>query len=614
MTIRLIRIPLLIIQIAQIAHHSPSLPPFPSQNQGERNFHIFYQMCLAAPENERNDFQIMSADNYNYLYGMSGCISVDTIDDYQEYVDMRNAMNIIGISDQDQYNVFKLLSAILWLGNVDFYEQNDQAQVADMQTLDYVGYLLDVDSAFLAKAITIRIVESKRGGRVGTTYEVPLNYVQATAARDALAKQIYSNIFDWLVEKIDGALSATKGNATKSIGVLDIYGFEIFQMNGFEQLCINYVNEKLQQIFIELTLKQEQEEYVKEQIQWTPIKFFNNKIVCDLIESRSPPGIFSILDDTCKTAHADNEAADRSFMQRLGSVSSNQHIDLRGNGFCVRHYAGDVVYECIGMTDKNKDKIPNDLLDTVMLTSNPFLKGLFKGMEKGKTPTAGQKIKKGAQQLVDSLMRCQPHYIRCIKPNETKQPLDYDDKRFLHQIKYLGLLENIRVRRAGFAARQTFEKFLYRFYLLSRRTCYAGEYIWQGSMVQGVQCILEDNSIGNEQYQIGTSKVFIKDPETIWALEHLRDEYFPNMARKIQRCWRWYLRRKHEMATRIQRAWREFTNVKIYHDLKNYNQSLFVNNKQRRRMSMISYRRLFGDYLDVQNNALSKKGEGRGRV
>jgi myosin-1 len=169
------------------------------------------------------------------------------------------------------------------------------------------------------------------------------------------------------------------------------------QDNSFEQLCINYVNEKLQQIFIELTLKTEQEEYVREQIKWTPIKYFNNKIVCDLIEERRPPGIFAALNDACATAHADPSAADNSFIQRTSALASNPHFESRGSQFLVRHYAGDVMYNVAGMTDKNKDSLVKDLLDLVAESGNRFLQTLFPDRpdpnSKKRPPTGGDRIK-----------------------------------------------------------------------------------------------------------------------------------------------------------------------------------------------------------------------------
>lgn len=182
-----------------------------------------------------------------------------------------------------------------------------------------------------------------------------------------------------------------------TVSLKDIFGFEIFDDNSFEQLCINYVNEKLQQIFIELTLKTEQEEYVREQIKWTPIKYFNNKIVCDLIEEKRPPGIFAALNDACATAHADPTAADNSFIQRTSMLSSNAHFEARGAQFLVKHYAGDVMYNVAGMTDKNKDSLIKDLLDLVASSRNQFLQTLFPDRpdpnSKKRPPTAGDRIK-----------------------------------------------------------------------------------------------------------------------------------------------------------------------------------------------------------------------------
>ncbi|GME80868.1 unnamed protein product [Ambrosiozyma monospora] len=249
-------------------------------------------------------------------------------------------------------------------------------------------------------------METSHGMRRGSVYHVPLNTNQATAVKDALAKGIYNNLFDWIVERVNKSFQSMQGEVYKSIGILDIYGFEIFEHNSFEQLCINYVNEKLQQIFIQLTLKSEQDEYVKEQIQWTPIKYFNNKIVCDLIEAKRPPGIFAALSDACATAHADPTAADQSFSQRLNMVSSNPHFELRQSKFIVKHYAGDVTYEVNGMTDKNKDQMLKDLLEMIGTTENQFLHTIFPQNvdtnSKRRPPTAGDRIKTSANLLVET--------------------------------------------------------------------------------------------------------------------------------------------------------------------------------------------------------------------
>jgi myosin-1 len=333
--------------------------------------------------------------------------------------------------------------------------------VCDLNNWDlvanFIAYLMEVDAESLSKAFTSRVMETQRGGRRGSVYEVPLNIVQATAVRDALAKSMYERLFEWIVQRVNVSLEARSAHQF-TIGVLDIYGFEIFEENSFEQMCINYVNEKLQQIFIELTLKAEQEEYVREQIQWTPIKFFNNKVVCDLIEEKRPPGVFAALNDACATAHADSAAADNSFVQRLGFLSSNQHFESRGSKFLIRHYAGDVLYNIEGMTDKNKDALLKDLLNLATGSNNQFIsQTLFPERidpnSKKRPPTAGDKIKVSCNTLVTKLMQCHPSYIRTIKSNDNRSPSEFDEKRVLHQVQYLGLCENIRVRRAGFAYR-----------------------------------------------------------------------------------------------------------------------------------------------------------------
>ncbi|KAL7753446.1 class II myosin [Sorochytrium milnesiophthora] len=579
-----------------------------SQIQNERNFHIFYQFCQGASEEYRNAYGIGTPDNY-VLTCQSGCMTVDGIDDLSEYKDVLHAMNVIGITAQEQSDIHRLLAAILWAGNITFtasQENSEDAVIQERDALDTVAYLLGVPAEALEKSIISKVVETYRGGRRSTRYEVPLNVVQAHAVRDALAKVLYERMFDWIVQRVNAAMRSRQPPAL-TIGVLDIYGFEIFDHNSFEQLCINYVNEKLQQIFIELTLKTEQEEYVSEGIQWTPIEYFNNKIVCDLIEERRPPGVLSIMNDACATAHADTEAADRSLGQRLSSIASHPHFHNRGTAFTICHYAGDVSYEINGMTEKNKDAMNKDLLELIKLSENGYLQSLFPEdvdrENKKRPPTAGDKIKNSAGDLVSTLMGCQPSYIRCIKPNANKSPKEYDEKMSLHQVKYLGLLENVRVRRAGFASRQSYERFLGRFYMLSSKTCYAGECTWTGDPKKGAQTILQDTGIGKEEWQLGKTKAFIKRPETLFELEAMRDQYWHRMATRIQRAWRRHLIYRNKCATAIQTAWRNYKGLNVYVQMRDYGHQVLAGRKERRRFSLISMRRFMGDYLDVAGSA-----------
>ena len=527
------------------------------------------------------------------------------MDDSADFKDTLNAMKIIGLSQNEQDEIFRMLATILWLGNVSFGEDNSgNAAIVDQSVVDFFAYLLEVDSAHVNKALTSRIVETSRGGRRGSVYDVPLNPTQAVAVRDALSKAIYFNLFDWIVERVNVSLKA-RGSIGNSVGILDIYGFEIFERNSFEQLCINYVNEKLQQIFIQLTLKTEQEEYAREQIKWTPINYFDNKIVCELIEERRPPGVFAALNDACATAHADPGAADQTFVQRLNALSSNPHFQPRQGQFIIKHYAGDVGYAVEGMTDKNKDQLLKDILNLMGASSNNFVHTLFPHQvnqdDKRRPPTAGDKIKASANDLVSTLMKASPSYIRTIKPNDNKSPTEFNVSNVMHQIKYLGLQENVRIRRAGFAYRQTFDKFVERFYLLSPKTSYAGSYTWTGDHLSATKQILKDTSIPIEEYQMGVTKAFIKTPETLFALEHMRDRYWHNMATRIQRAWRNYLRYRSECAIRIQRFWRKLHGGEEFIQLRDEGHRVLQARKERRRYSLLGSRRFLGDYLGIMN-------------
>ncbi|KAI5997960.1 myosin class I heavy chain [Pisolithus albus] len=600
---------------AQITNYLLEKGRVVGQVENERNFHIFYQFTKAASDEQREQFGLQGPELYAYT-SISKCLEVQNINDTEDFVATLNAMRIIGLTANEQSEIFRMLAIILWLGNIQFEEMDDgNARIADTDVTDFIAYLMDTDSAMLQKVLTTRVMETQRGGRRGSIYDVPLNPAQATAGRDALSKAIYNNLFEWIVSRINVSMKP-RSTVSHVIGILDIFGFEIFEDNSFEQLCINYVNEKLQQIFIELTLKTEQEEYVREQIQWSPIKYFNNKVVCDLIEERKPPGIFAALNDACATAHADPAAADNSFVQRTAILSSNPHFEARGAQFLVRHYAGDVTYNIAGMTDKNKDALIKDIFDLIGSSGNQFIQSIFPDRpdpsSKKRPPTAGDRIKPN------------PHTSERLKPNQNRSPTEYDSKAILHQIKYLGLQENIRVRRAGFAYRNTFEKMVERFYLLSPSTSYAGEYTWTGDAKSGCVQILKDTGIPKDEWQMGVTKAFIKNPETVrlspsshdhnnrtqlFALETMRDRYWHNMASRIQRAWRNYWRYKNECAKRIQRFWKNNKEGLEYAKIRDYGHQILAGRKERRRFSLLGYRRFMACGIGAEEVNFSSKAQ-----
>ncbi|EDL26193.1 myosin IE [Mus musculus] len=492
------------------------------RNPGERSFHIFYQLIEGASPEQKQSLGITSMDYYYYL-SLSGSYKVDDIDDKRDFQETLHAMNVIGIFSEEQTLVLQIVAGILHLGNISFKEVGNYAAVESEEFLAFPAYLLGINQDRLKEKLTSRQMDSKWGGK-SESIHVTLNVEQACYTRDALAKALHARVFDFLVDSINKAME--KDHEEYNIGVLDIYGFEIFQKNGFEQFCINFVNEKLQQIFIELTLKAEQEEYVQEGIRWTPIEYFNNKIVCDLIESKvNPPGIMSILDDVCATMHAVGEGADQTLLQKLQmQIGSHEHFNSWNQGFIIHHYAG----------------------------------------------------KKQANDLVSTLMKCTPHYIRCIKPNETKKPKDWEESRVKHQVEYLGLKENIRVRRAGYAYRRVFQKFLQRYAILTKATWP----VWRGDEKQGVLHLLQSVNMDSDQFQLGRSKVFIKAPESLFLLEEMRERKYDGYARVIQKTWRKFVARKKYVQMREEAS------------------DLLLNKKERRRNSI--NRNFIGDYIGME--------------
>jgi len=519
------------------------------QQEGERNFHFLYNLLAGASNQDAHRLTLYTADNFFYT-NQGNSISVDGMDDGADYREVRNAMNVIGMTADEQDCIQEIVAGILHLGNVSFRDTGGKAVVADTNAVALAGSLLSVETFTLTNAMTNRVIQTGGSGQSGrsSTYNVPQNAEQAIGAKDALAREIYSRMFDWIVAKVNEALQRYQLPFQNVIGILDIYGFEIFGRNGFEQFCINYVNEKLQQYFIELTLKAEQEEYVREGIKWTPIDYFNNQIVCELIEGKI--GMFAILDDICYTIHAQSgTGTDLRYLEKLsGNFSSHPHYRAFNGAFQIKHYAGDVTYEVDGFSDKNKDTLFSDLVETVQCSGNPFLVALFpenvKTPQKKRPTTAGFKIKNSCGSLMQALSACSPHYVRCIKPNDNKRSNDWDDPRVRHQAQYLGLLENVRVRRAGFAYRAPFDRFLQRYKKLSKNTWGIwGE--WTGTAVKGCEQICRDLQLDPGQWQMGKTKIFIRHPETLFFLEEQIERKDYECAVKIQNAWkRWKLAKK----------------------------------------------------------------------
>nr|ACS87808.1 putative myosin IB heavy chain [Angomonas deanei] len=490
------------------------------------------------------------------------------IDDGRGWRETLLAMEAMGMTHDDQRAVVRLLCLVLHFGELQFIAPQEGGELAAGQqpctlanpdTLAFIAAQLGVDGAALLKALTWRKLQMGASEIVFS----PLDAQQCRNARDAIAKALYEGVFEFIVSSVNIAF----GDAPHALmlGVLDIYGFEIFAKNGFEQFCINYVNEKLQQIFIELTLRVEQEEYVRENIPWEAIKYFDNQIVCDLIESNKPPGLFALVDDVCVTMAKEEEAvADRKLLDKLDMTYRGHPNFLRSErGFIIKHYAGDVEYSTDGFVGRNKDRLGADVVEVLATCKNGFIleiltEVLADGIAASPTgaaagastrraaTTAGFKIRQQAADLVRTLKQCTPHYVRTIKSNDMKRGDFFDDARVLHQVKYLGLLENVRVRRAGYSYRQYFDKFLKRFKYTCPNT-YPRPF--RGTDKAACETILsylqnEQGVVPAKSYAIGTSKVFIRQPEHVLALEQSREAAFHALSVTIQRAWRRYTQRK----------------------------------------------------------------------
>jgi len=498
------------------------------QAQGERNFHIFYQLLRCSDSSILGRLKL-SGKPGDYLYTkQSGCDTVATIDDKEDFNQILTSMKTIGFEEQSISGIFNVIAGILHLGNIEFDGKDETSSVTSEQALQDAADAFQVSPDILRKSLTFRTVKDMN--KAGADVSTPLKVDQATYSRDALAKAVYDRLFSWIVKKINENIFSKNAGRRAVIGVLDIYGFEILAKNSFEQFCINYCNEKLQQIFIELTLKQEQEEYQREGIKWTPIDYFNNAIICQLIEEKH--GVIGKLDEECLRP---GDVTPLTLMDKLNtSFGAHPHFESRGTNknervltdyeFRLKHYAGDVVYNVDAFIDKNKDLLFRDLVYCMNSSSNTVVKQLFPespdAIDLKRPDSAGTQFKNSMESLMKNLLAKNPHYVRCIKPNENKQPNLFSRELSVHQVRYLGLLENVRVKRAGFCYRQKYEKFLERYKMLSNDT-------WPnytGNAKDGCTKIMESLEVSKEEFQLGKTKIFVRNPLTLFLLEDERNK------------------------------------------------------------------------------------------
>ncbi|XP_061734089.1 unconventional myosin-Va isoform X2 [Nerophis ophidion] len=537
------------------------------QADEERNYHIFYQLCASSHLPEFKKLKLSNANNFVYTWqGRSPVI--EGVDDTKELCTTRHAFSLLGINESYQMGLFEVLAAILHLGNVEIKDKDSDSSIIPSNNNHLTAFceLVGVTYEDMTQWLCHRKLKTAT-----ETYVKTLPRLQATNARDALAKHIYAKLFNWIVEHVNKAL-ITNIKQHSFIGVLDIYGFETFEINSFEQFCINYANEKLQQQFNMHVFKLEQEEYMKEQIPWTLIDFYDNQPCINLIEAKM--GVLDLLDEECRMPKgSDDSWAQKLYNTHLKTCSLFEKPRMSNRAFIIQHFADKVEYQCEGFLAKNKDTVNEEQIKVLKASKFDLLVELFKDEEKATSPmappagaggrtrlsikpdksrdtsskehkkTVGCQFRNSLQMLMDTLNATTPHYVRCIKPNDFKQAFSFDPKRAVQQLRACGVLETIRISAAGFPSRWTYQEFFSRYRVLMKQKDVLPD--------KKLTCrnVLEKLVQDQDKYQFGKTKIFFRAGQVAY-LEKLRADKLRAACIRIQKTIRCWLARKNYLRMR----------------------------------------------------------------
>ncbi|XP_051721635.1 myosin-10 isoform X7 [Ctenopharyngodon idella] len=535
------------------------------QAKDERTFHIFYQLLSGASEAMRKELLLGSADQYRFLCG--GSLPVPGQSDSENFTQTMDSVTIMGFTQEESTSMLKVISAVLQFGNITFHKEKntDQASMPDDTAAQKLCHLLGISVLEFSRAIlTPRI-------KVGREYvQKAQTKQQADFAIEALAKATYERLFRWLVHRINRALDRRQRQGASFIGILDIAGFEIFQLNSFEQLCINYTNEKLQQLFNHTMFVLEQEEYQREGIEWNFIDFGLDLQPCiDLIERPAhPPGVLALLDEECWFPRA----TDRSFVDKLSAEQGSHSKFMRPRqlkeeaDFSIIHYAGKVDYKADEWLVKNMDPLNDNVASLLHQSSDPFISELWREVErivgldqvsssensgpvnfgaaglktkKGMFRTVGQLYKESLTKLMATLRNTNPNFLRCIIPNHEKRAGKLSHHLVLDQLRCNGVLEGIRICRQGFPNRVPFQEFRQRYEILTPnaipRTFMDGK--------QACELMISALELDKNLFRVGQSKVFFR-AGVLGHLEEERDLKITDTIIRFQSAARGYLARR----------------------------------------------------------------------
>ncbi|KAK0170258.1 hypothetical protein PV328_010838 [Microctonus aethiopoides] len=527
-----------------------------TQASDERNYHVFYELLAGLDQQLRDKYGLLTPDKYFYL-NQGGSCEIDGKHDTQDFKALLSAMQVLGFTSEEQDTIFRILASVLHLGNVYFHRKQmrhgqEGVEVGSDAEIRWAAHLLQINADGIIRALTTKTTEA-RNERVLTA----LNIDQALDARDAFAKALYSSLFSWLVARVNHIVyKGTK--QTSAISILDIFGFENFAENSFEQLCINYANENLHFYFNKHIFKLEQQEYAKEKIDWTTINYTDNLPVIHLI-AKKPVGILHLLDDESNFP----KATDLSFLEKChyNHALSELYSRPRMNSaeFAIKHYAGQVWYNVDGFLDKNRDTLRPDVVELLIGSKIQMVSKMFQHVRsaheanktvnkpngrfvtmKPRTPTVAARFHDSLQQLLESMSQCNPWFVRCIKPNNDKSPMKFDMPCVLEQLRYTGMLETIRIRKTGYPVRLLFGHFVDRYrYLISTR-------LPRGAPNKELCRIILDKAApadAHDQYQLGLTRVFLRE-SLERNLEYNRALILERAAITVQRYARGFLARR----------------------------------------------------------------------
>ncbi|XP_051942207.1 unconventional myosin-X isoform X2 [Hippocampus zosterae] len=488
------------------------------QNPGERNYHIFYALLAGANKEHKSLYFLEDpAESFHYL-SQSGCLKDKSLNDKELFNSVMEALKVLEFSDEEIRDMFKLLSGVLQLGNVEFMTAGG-AQITTKQVVTNASELLGLDAFQLSEVLTQRSI-ILRGEEICS----PLTIEQAVDSRDSVAMALYSQCFSWIILKINQKIKGKEN--FKSIGILDIFGFENFEVNRFEQFNINYANEKLQEYFNKHIFSLEQLEYNREGVQWDAIDWMDNAECLDLIEKKL--GLLALVNEESRFP----KGTDFTLLEKLHSRhSTNPYYvkpRLADHQFGIKHYAGEVLYDVKGVLEKNRDTFRDDILNMLKDSRLDFIYDLFEKVgsrnneEKMGTarrkPTVSSQFRDSLHALMATLSASNPFFIRCIKPNMEKNPNVFDPEVVLNQLRYSGMLETVKIRRAGFPVRRTFKDFFLRYKIISKEKVSTA-----GDDKKRSTDLLTKYDKTKKEWQLGKTKVFMKE-SLEQRLEKDRDE------------------------------------------------------------------------------------------